>query len=222
MPIERDGRVPNQHGQMETHDPGAYQAVLRKVCSEIAQSSQVDSILRAETPDDDADHSQRCAERTAELMRKGNGQPVRCRSYQLPGGLHAPFERFPVGGQRCFVVDPSDTITLVAREKEDTMPLSNIVPGKQNSIYQGGGGAQTVPDERPGHAPTFARPGELEPNCVVGERLQPAEARPRREPTRTLAEAREIGLSMPEALDLTPDEVTAWLGEPPESSPDQS
>jgi hypothetical protein len=36
----------------------------------------------------------------------------------------------------------------------------------------------------------FARPGEPEPNCIVGERLQPPEARPRREPSRTFAEAR--------------------------------
>jgi hypothetical protein len=62
----------------------------------------------------------------------------------------------------------------------------------------------------------FARPGEPEPNCVVGERLQPPQARPHREASRTLAEAREIGLSVPEALDLTPDEVQA-MGEPPES-----
>jgi hypothetical protein len=31
----------------------------------------------------------------------------------------------------------------------------------------------------------FARPGEPEPNCIVGERLQPPEARPRRERSRT-------------------------------------
>ncbi len=95
-----------------------------------------------------------------------------------------------------------------------------LVEGKRRSIEITGGGAQTVPEERLGHAPCFARPGEPEPNCVVGERLQAPQARPHREASRTLAEAREIGLSMPEALDLTPDEAQAF-GEPPESAPDQ-
>lgn len=67
----------------------------------------------------------------------------------------------------------------------------------------------------------FARAGEPEPNYVVGERLQPPQARPRREASRTLAEARELGLSMPEALDLTPDEIAAEAGVPPGSPPDR-
>jgi hypothetical protein len=92
------------------------------------------------------------------------------------------------------------------------MSISNIVAGKQNSINQSGGGAQTEPEQRLGHGPMFARPGEPEPNCVVGERLQPPQARPRRDASRTLAEAREHGLSMPEALDLTPAEVAAGAG----------
>jgi hypothetical protein len=100
------------------------------------------------------------------------------------------------------------------------MGHSKILVGKAISIERSGGGTQNVPEQRAAHAPMFARPGEPEPNCVVGERLQPPQARPRREASRTLAEAREIGLSMPEALDLTPDEVQAF-GEPPESAPDQ-
>lgn len=100
------------------------------------------------------------------------------------------------------------------------LSLSNIVEGMQKSIKDSGGGAQTEPPQRCGCAPVFARPDEPEPNCVVGERLQPPQARPHREASRTLTEAREIGLSMPEALDLTPDEVQAF-GEPPESAPDQ-
>lgn len=51
-------------------------------------------------------------------------------------------------------------------------------------------------------APMFARS-----HAISWERLQPARARPRREATRTLAEARKLGLSMPEALDLTPEEM---------------
>jgi hypothetical protein len=101
------------------------------------------------------------------------------------------------------------------------MSLSNIVEGKANSIALSGGGAQTEPPQYLGSAPVFARPGEPEPNCVVGERLQPPQARPHREASRTLVEAREYGLSMPEALDLTPDEIAAGAGVPPESPPDR-
>ncbi len=101
------------------------------------------------------------------------------------------------------------------------MSSSNITTGKQNSIALSGAGAQTEPPQYLGSAPVFARSrDEPEPNCVVGDRLQPPPARPRREASRTLAEAREIGLSMPEALDLTPDEMQGF-GEPPESPPDQ-
>lgn len=82
-----------------------------------------------------------------------------------------------------------------------------IVEGKRNSIALSGGGAQTEPPQRLGSAPMFARPGEPEPNCVVGERLQPPTARPHREASRTLAEARALGLSMPEELGVRGDEV---------------
>jgi hypothetical protein len=91
------------------------------------------------------------------------------------------------------------------------MGHSNLVQGKANSIAASGGGAQTVPEQRAAHSPMFARPGEPEPNAVVGECLQPAQSRPRREPSRTLAEARAIGLSTPEALDLTEAEIASWL-----------
>jgi hypothetical protein len=70
------------------------------------------------------------------------------------------------------------------------MGHSNPVPGKVNSIALSGGGVQTEP-QRLGSAPMFARPGEPEPNRVEGERLQEPEARPHREASRTLAEARE-------------------------------
>ena len=55
-----------------------------------------------------------------------------------------------------------------------------LVEGKRRSIEQSGGGVQTEPPQRCGSAPMFARPGEPEPNCVEGERLQPPQAGPRR------------------------------------------
>jgi hypothetical protein len=96
--------------------------------------------------------------------------------------------------------------------------IANVVAGKSNAIEVSGGGAQTEPPQRCGHAPMFARPGEPEPNCVVGERLQPASSRPRPEASRTIAEARAIGLTMPEALDLTADKVAGWF--PPAAQED--
>lgn len=80
-----------------------------------------------------------------------------------------------------------------------------IAPGKANSIAASRGGAQTEPPQYLGSAPVFARPGEPEPRHVSGERLRPAEARPRREASQSLAEAREHGLSMPEKLGVRGD-----------------
>lgn len=102
------------------------------------------------------------------------------------------------------------------------MALSNITTGKANSIaLSGGGPAQPVADERPTHAPMFARShDEAEPNCVQNEALQPSQAVPSAVASRTRAEAAAKGLGGPEALDLTADEITAWAGVPPESAPD--
>jgi hypothetical protein len=99
------------------------------------------------------------------------------------------------------------------------MGLSNLVAGKRNSIEQSGGGVDRG-TERAAHAPMFALPGEPEPNAVCGERLQPGQSRPRRQATRTLAEAREIGLAHAEALDLTREEIEGWAGMPPHSPQD--
>ncbi|MGV0081736.1 hypothetical protein ACRUZW_26030 [Mycobacterium colombiense] len=81
-----------------------------------------------------------------------------------------------------------------------------IVEGKRNSIDQSGGDVQTDPPQYLGSAPVFARSrNEPEPNCVVGEQLQPPQAKPHREASRTIAEARALGLSMPEALGVLGD-----------------
>jgi hypothetical protein len=48
----------------------------------------------------------------AALMAERTGQPMSAQSYMLPDGLPAPFELFPVGRQRCFTIDPTDTITM--------------------------------------------------------------------------------------------------------------
>ncbi len=85
-----------------------------------------------------------------------------------------------------------------------------ITEGKGNSIAFSGGGVQTEPPQYQGSAPVFARPGEPEPNVISGEALQPPQARPRREATRTRAEARKLGLAHAEALDLSREEVLAY------------
>jgi hypothetical protein len=63
------------------------------------------------------------------------------------------------------------------------------------------------------HKPESERP--VAPDTLADDTHRP---RPRRAATRTLAEARALGLSMPEALDLTPEEVRNVFGEPPESA----
>jgi hypothetical protein len=87
------------------------------------------------------------------------------------------------------------------------MALRNFVKGKRPPSEPE---PKLVTNDRPTHAPMFARShDEPEPNAVSGVRLQPAQPRPRREASRTLAEARKLGLSMPEALDLTPEEINS-------------
>lgn len=87
-----------------------------------------------------------------------------------------------------------------------------ITEGKANSIAlsHGGDGGPHVVGERDGHAPVFSRHGEPEPNVTQGERLQPPSPRPRREPTRTRAEARKLGLAHAEALDPSREEVLTY------------
>jgi hypothetical protein len=116
MPIERNGRVvSNTDGQMTMHEPGAYEHVLHAVCVRVAQEESGNAVLTDDGPDLAGINGQ-IAQRTAELMEQRRGETLICQSHQLPSGMHAPFEGFPVGGQRCFRVDPDDTIVLKPRE----------------------------------------------------------------------------------------------------------
>lgn len=90
------------------------------------------------------------------------------------------------------------------------MGHSNITTGKKNSIaFSDGDSGPHVVGERDGSAPVFALPGQPEPGVTRGERLQPPQARPRRDASRTLTEARALGLSMAEALDASPEELSS-------------
>ncbi|WP_156763865.1 hypothetical protein [Mycobacterium sp. 852002-50816_SCH5313054-b] len=73
------------------------------------------------------------------------------------------------------------------------MSLSNLVPGKRNSIEQSAGEPPVPGDGRPSYAPTFTSEHGPQPNSVIGERLQAPQRPPRRDASRTLAEARAIG-----------------------------
>lgn len=86
-----------------------------------------------------------------------------------------------------------------------------ITEGKANSIALSAGRQPVTPaDDGPCCAPTFTSEHGPQPREVSGERLQPPQARPRREATRTRAEARKLGLAHAEALDLTREEVLAY------------
>ncbi|ORW25165.1 hypothetical protein AWC19_08230 [Mycobacterium palustre] len=114
MPMERNG-VPNAKGELSIHAPGAYRRVLEKRCER--ERFDVDVALSDIDGDELAAHERSYRARVTALadQRLAAGEPVRAQSWELPSGLHAPFESFPIGGQRIFVVTPDDTITLVPR-----------------------------------------------------------------------------------------------------------
>jgi hypothetical protein len=68
-------------------------------------------------------------ERVAELVerRRRAGEPVNARSSDLPPDLQSPFENWPPGGQRCFVVTPDDRIVL----RPNTFTAGGFTHGSQ-------------------------------------------------------------------------------------------
>ena len=69
------------------------------------------------TGDELVEHERSYRARVVALVdqRLAAGEPLRCMSWELPSGLHAPFEQFP-GVQRGFVVTSDDRIVLTPRE----------------------------------------------------------------------------------------------------------
>jgi hypothetical protein len=114
MPIDRNGHAVGNDAFTVTC-PGAYLLVLEKRCSRIAYTESGDAVLLAADADALSAVESRCADRTAELMRQRQGQPVHCRSWELPKGLGAPFDRWRQPQCR-FRVDPDDRITLLLRK----------------------------------------------------------------------------------------------------------
>jgi hypothetical protein len=119
MPVLRNGRLPNPDGAMGTIEPGAYAYALGKLCEQDALKAAPDCLTLADEGFE-AWHRGN-AERKAALMAERNGKPIRVQACMLPGGLHAPFNRWPSGGQRgLFVVTPEDEIRFVPRQSERT------------------------------------------------------------------------------------------------------
>jgi hypothetical protein len=102
------------NGHRQIHWPGAYAHVLQQWCREDAtqQQRQHGSSLCCETDEQLAQWRRDYEQRFAALMEQRMCEPVSARSYQLPDGLPEPFERWPKGGQRTFVVGPDDVIAL--------------------------------------------------------------------------------------------------------------
>lgn len=100
---------------MRVHVPGCYIQILDKSCSEKAHSGE-DYLTASADPLNALEFEWRVAERKAALMAEGNGRPVRCQSHDLPSRIGSPFERFPLDGQRQFVVFPNDEIVLQPRQ----------------------------------------------------------------------------------------------------------
>ncbi|OBH80201.1 hypothetical protein A5681_04550 [Mycobacterium scrofulaceum] len=101
---------------MEIHAPGAYRHVVEKRAER--ELFDVDNVVLSDvTGDEWAEHERSYRARVTALVdqRLAAGEPVRAQSWELPSGLHAPFESFPIGGQRGFVVTCDEIITLVPR-----------------------------------------------------------------------------------------------------------
>lgn len=114
MPVRADGGS-NMKDRNTIRVAGAYLHVVERRCD---RDLADDAALTDITPEAFAAHERDRQARVTALadQRLAAGEPANCQSWELPSGLHAPFESFPIGGQRCFVVDPSDTITLTPRK----------------------------------------------------------------------------------------------------------
>jgi|SRR6516225_1754220 hypothetical protein len=109
MPRSRPSGV-TANGHTTIRSPGAYLHVLQKMCRE--RTHDCEYALTDCTAEEAAQCERENERRAAALMAERMGEPLNAQSYMLPDGLPAPFERFPVGRQRCFRVEPDDTITL--------------------------------------------------------------------------------------------------------------
>lgn len=111
-------RPPGAEVSNATHHSGAYACVLQRVCKRELPYDGSLALTDASAEELAADERE-YRERLAALVRERFGQPVTCYSSDLPSGLPAPFENWPRRErQRRFVVDRTDTITLVTREDE--------------------------------------------------------------------------------------------------------
>lgn len=106
----------NVRDLMSIQSPGAYLRVIkrraeRELFDLIAPMSGIGS-------DELAAHKQSYEAQVTAVVdqRLAAGEPVNCQSWELSCGLHAPFESFPIGGQRCFVVTSDDVVTLKPRK----------------------------------------------------------------------------------------------------------
>jgi hypothetical protein len=87
--------------------PGAYEHVLRQDCDERCWDGGVFTDDPAEVAQYERDHQ----DEIRAMMAARRGEPVACRSYELPLGLPAPFEQ-DHRPWRGYLVGPDDVITL--------------------------------------------------------------------------------------------------------------
>jgi hypothetical protein len=111
MPRRVNAGTGNGHNTI--HVSGCYQSVLQKLCEQATY--ETGTVLLCETDEEMEQWRREYEQRRAALMAKISGEPLIAHSAHLPSGLPTPFEPFPRGGQRCFMVRPDDTITLQER-----------------------------------------------------------------------------------------------------------
>jgi hypothetical protein len=96
---------------------GIYESVLQRLCEQATYEPYAALLSESD------EQIQQCRleheQRTAALMRERSGESLIAHSAHLPSGLPPPFEPFPVGGQRCFMVTPDDVIRLATSARRE-------------------------------------------------------------------------------------------------------
>jgi hypothetical protein len=110
MPRRVNAGTGNGHSKIQG-PPGIYEHLLVKTCTETATNPAA-WLVASDNPSALSMFKQEQARRVAELIAQRKGKPiVGVQSHHLPSGLPEPFGQFP-RGQRTFIVNPDDTITL--------------------------------------------------------------------------------------------------------------
>lgn len=113
MPRKPPTIATNGHSQIRV--PGCYRQTLQRKC-EVDAFDYTTYLTASDNPEELAEWERQRTRRVLELFEQRWGKPLLVQSHMLPEIPDAPlFKKFPTGGQRTFIVEPDDTITLRKR-----------------------------------------------------------------------------------------------------------